>query len=303
MNDLAPIVLFVYNRPWHSKKTIDALLKNNLSSESELFIYSDAEKTTKDSGSVQIVRDYIKAIKGFKKITIIERKNNLGLASSIIDGVTSIVNKYGTVIVLEDDMVSSPHFLTYMNEALGLYADDERIISIHGYIYPVENKLPEAFFLPGADCWGWATWRRGWSLFNSDGQYLLNELTQRKLLKSFDFNGSYSYSKMLKLQIKGNNDSWAIRWYASAFLKGKLTLYPGRSLIHNIGNDSSGTHCGESTLLDAQLSETPINLNDIPVEPSQQGSQAFEAFFRGVQKGLFNRLLRKIILYFKAKYK
>jgi len=289
----APIALFVYNRRDHAQRTIDALKNNILAEDSELIIFSDAPKSEAQAVSVCEVRKYIREIKGFKAVTVVEREANIGLARSIIDGVTTIVNKYGRIIVLEDDMVTSKYFLTYMNEALEMYADDERVVSAHGYVYPVDKPLPEAFFLHGADCWGWATWSRGWACFNSDGQFLLDELKRRKLMGAFDYNGAYPYSKMLEWQIKGKNDSWAVRWYASAFLAGKLTLYPGRSLVHNIGNDNSGTHCGESAGWDVNLSNTQINLKNIDNEPSQESRQAFEELFRKVHVSLLDRLVRK----------
>jgi hypothetical protein len=288
-----PIALFVYNRPEHTRRTVEALQKNVLAQESDLIVFSDAPKSETQVGMVQEVRLYIRQIKGFKSVTIVERESNLGLARSIIDGVTATANKYGRIIVLEDDMVTSPYFLSYMNEALEKYAGEDRVVSIHGYVYPVDQPLPEAFFLPGADCWGWATWSRGWTCFNRDGQFLLDELKRRKLIRAFDFNGAYPFSKMLERQIKGTNDSWAVRWYASAFLADKITLYPGRSLVHNIGNDNSGTHCGESADLDAKLSDTSINLSNIKIEPSQEGRQAFENFFRQKQTGLLRQLARK----------
>lgn len=293
MTSLAPIALFVYNRPEHLRVTVEALQKNALAQASDLIVYSDASKTESQAEAVREVRNYIKRLSGFRSVTVVERDRNFGLANSIIDGVTATVNKYGRIIVLEDDMVTSPYFLNYMNEALEKFADDDRVVSIHGYVYPVAQPLPEAFFLSGADCWGWATWQRGWACFNSDGKFLLNELERRNLIRIFDFNGAYPFSKMLEAQIKGANDSWAVRWYASAFLAGKLTLYPGRSLVHNIGNDNSGTHCGESASLDAELSTTPISLNAIKVEPSQEGRQAFERFFRQKQTGWLRRLTRK----------
>lgn len=293
-NNPAPIVLFVYNRPEHTRLTVEALLKNDLSNECDLIVYSDAPKSETDTETVNEVRRYIHHVDGFKCVTIVERERNFGLARSIIDGVTNVVNEFGKVIVVEDDLITSPHFLTYMNDALERYADDERVISVHGYVYPVEQELPEAFFLPGADCWGWATWKRGWALFESNGQHLLDELERRELIRSFDFNDSYPYSSMLESQIKGTNDSWAVRWYASAFLADKLTLYPGRSLVHNIGNDSSGTHCSDSSDLDAQLSETLIDLSEIAVVKSETGRQAFETFFRQLQPGLLHRLLRRL---------
>jgi len=292
---LAPIALFVYNRPDHTRRTIDALRQNKLANESELIIFSDAPKSEVQAVAVREVRKYIREIEGFKSVAIVEREANLGLARSIIDGVTTIVNNYGRIIVLEDDMVTSPYFLTYMNEALEKYTNDERVVSIHGYAYPVKEPLPEAFFLPGANCWGWATWQRGWALFNGDGQYLLDELKHRKLIRAFDFNGAYPYSKMLKGQIKGKNDSWAVRWYASVFLAGKLTLYPGRSLVHNIGFDGSGKHCDATEVWATELSSNPINLKGIEVKTSLLAWGAFEKHFRSTQKSRVHNLLRKAL--------
>jgi hypothetical protein len=290
----APIVVFVYNRLDHTRRTIDSLKQNFLAQDSDLIIFSDASKSENQSGQVAEVRSYIHQIEGFKSITIIERKINYGLAKSIIDGVTKIVNKYGHVIVLEDDIVTSPHFLSYMNEALDKYADDDRVISIHGYVYPTKEKLPEAFFLRGADCWGWATWKRGWDLFNPDGEALLNKLKSNELVKEFDFNGAYPFSKMLKDQITGKNDSWAVRWYASAFLANKLTLYPGKSLVHNIGNDDSGSHCGESSSMDTDLTVTPIDCHAVEVEHSIKGYDAFVRFFRKANPSFLIKVLRRL---------
>lgn len=290
----APITLFTYSRPDHTRRTIEALLKNSLASESDLIVYSDAARTTEKQAAVDEVRAYLATISGFHSVTIKHRSENYGLAKSIIQGVTEVLQESDRVIVLEDDIVTSPHFLVYMNEALERYAQDERVASIHAYVYPVDQPLPEAFFLPGADCWGWATWQRGWAHFNPDGQYLLDELKRRKLIRTFDFNGTYSYSKMLEGQIKGANDSWAVRWHASALLASKLTLYPGRSLVHNIGNDNSGTHCGDSDLHDTELSQKPIDLSNIEVKPSEVGRHAFERFFRKSKDSLWRRLVRRI---------
>ena len=301
MNILAPIVVFTYNRPEHTLRAFNALLKNPLANESDIIIYSDSAKTANHNKAVDEVRSFLSEITGFRSKKVIHRDNNFGLAESIIQGVTGVLQESEKVIVLEDDMVVSPYFLEYMNEALDQFVDDNRVISVHGYVYPVDIKLPEAFFLPGADCWGWATWRRGWEIFNPNGQYLLDELVRRHLIQEFDYNGAYPFSNMLKAQVKGANDSWAIRWHASAFLAGKLTLYPGRSLVHNSGNDGSGTHCGTSDSMDIKLSETKINLNNIAVESSRIGREAFEIFFRQSQKSLLHRLLEKARYMFRKK--
>lgn len=293
---LAPIVLFVFNRVDHTKNVVRALLQNEYAPESDLIIYSDGCKNGIFRCKVEAVRDFLNSIKGFKSIKIIERAENWGLANNIIDGVTSVVNEYGKVIVLEDDLVVSPYFLKYMNEALDLYEKEEQVACIHGYVYPVKRQLPETFFIKGADCWGWATWKRSWDLFCSDGKALLNEIDKRNLKKEFDFDNSYPYYKMLKQQVEGNNNSWAIRWYASAFLNNKLTLYPGRSLVKQIGMDGSGTHCGENTVFNVQLVEVPINVQKIHMEETLIARKIFTNYFRYTMKIEKLRSLVKKIL-------
>ncbi len=290
----APITLFTYARSGHTQRTVEALLRNPGVNEHDLIVYSDAPRTTDKAQAVAAVREYLQTITGFRSVTIHHRPHNYGLAKSIIEGVTEVLARYERIIVLEDDMVTSPYFLSYMNDALDRFVDDERVISAHGYVYPVQETLPEAFFLRGADCWGWATWRRGWSLFNPDGQALLDELKRRSLIKEFDFNGAYGYSKMLEGWIKGANDSWAIRWHASAFLAEKLTLCPGRSLVHNIGNDNSGTHCGSSSTCDAVLSATPINIADLEVKPSELGFIVFERFLQKSKSNLLSKFIYRL---------
>jgi len=290
--NLAPIVLFVYNRLWHTQQTVEALQKNELANQSELFIYSDAPKNENAVNSVAEVREYIKSIDGFKKITIVERDKNWGLANSIIDGVTNIVNKYGKVVVLEDDLVTSPYFLRYMNDNLEIYKDEKSVASIHGYIYPIEN-LPNSFFIKGADCWGWATWKDRWSLFESDGQKLLDELLSRNLQREADFNNSYGFTKMLKNQIAGKNNSWAVRWYMSSFLKDMLTLYPGKSYVQNIGNDSSGTHCSTSDMYTINLNNSYIE-EKIEIKEDSEAREKMELFFLSIKKNLFQKIVNKI---------
>lgn len=280
VSSTAPIALFTFSRPAHTAQTLAALQSNLLAEQSDLIIFSDGPRHQQDQEKVKEVRTLLHQVKGFRTVQVIERETNYGLSRNIIDGVTQICREYGQVIVLEDDLVTSPYFLKYMNEALSYYANNSQVASIHGYVYPVQEQLPETFFLRGADCWGWATWHRAWNLFNPNGSELLKELYRQNLTQEFDFAGAYPYTKMLKGQIAGTNDSWAIRWYASAFLQNKLTLYPGRSLVHNIGNDASGTHCGSSQTFDVKVSEQPIKVGDIPVEESKIARQAFINFGR-----------------------
>jgi Glycosyl transferase family 2 len=277
----APIALFTYRRLDHTQRTIAALLNNYLASQSDLIIFSDASKNEGDLEDVAKVREFLGTVDGFRSVSVIHREHNLGLANSIIGGVTEILQQYERVIVVEDDLVTSPYFLTYMNDGLEIYANDERVVSIHGYVYPVEKQLPETFFMRGSDCWGWGTWRRGWSYFNPDGRYLLDELQRQKLTHEFDLNGAYGFSEMLRGQIAGENNSWAIRWHASTFLANKLTLYPGRSLVHNIGNDDSGTHCGTDLGFDIEVSQSPIKVGGIMVESLELAVDRFGQFLSG----------------------
>jgi len=291
-NNPVPIAIFCFNRLDHLVSTIDALRQNSMAEVSPIFIFSDGARNDFEREAVDAVRRYICTIEGFGPINIIHRECNYGLAKSIISGVNAVLKSFDRIIVLEDDMVSSPHFLHYMNEALDIYSQDDRVACIHGYTYPCESELPETFFLRGADCWGWGTWRRGWDLFCEDGQLLLEQIESKKLQNEFDFDGSYRYTKMLKDQIIGKNNSWAIRWYASTFLQGKLCLYPGRSLIHNIGNDDSGTHSRHSTIFDTSLSASRIDIANCDVSISEPSRQAFVRYFREVHGGFWSRGIR-----------
>lgn len=288
---LAPIALFVYNRLESLQATVESLAKNDLSAQSDLFIFADGPKASDNPESIRQVRQYIRSIQGFRSVTIQEREHNVGLARAIIEGVTWVIAVAGQVIVLEDDLVSSPFFLKYMNEALKFYEKDERVISIHSYVFPVDDVLPETFFLRGTDCWGWATWARGWSLFEADGQKLLTEITRRKLRRQFDFGGTFPYTRMLEQQIEGKNDSWAIRWYASAFLAGKLTLYPGQSLTYNVGD--FGTHCSALDSYMVKLCDLPPRIGGVAVEESRVARACIRKFFiRSALKAYWSKIVK-----------
>jgi len=291
----APVALFAYNRPWHLEQTVTALSQNLLAHETDLIIFSDGARNEKDQASVKEVRRYIRSIQGFRTITFRESPVNKGLARSVIDGVTEVLNDHDSVVVLEDDMVTSRYFLSYMNEGLLLYANDESVISIHGYMYPVREKLPEYFFLKGAHCWGWATWRRGWKLFERDGAVLLKTLQARALEREFDYEDAYPFTDMLRRQIQGLNDSWAIRWHASAFLKDKLTLYPGISLLKNIGFDDSGTNSVSSDkVYDVAMDERPVILRKISAVENANARKALSRFFKSIKPTLVKRVLNKL---------
>lgn len=288
---LSPIALFVYNRLRHLQQTIKALQNNLLAEKSELFIFSDAPKDMGQTDGVEEVRRYIKSIQGYKKVTVIKRDSHFGLSRSIISGVTEVISRYGKIIVLEDDLVTSPYFLQFMNDALSLYENEEKVISVCGYMYPLSKKYADTLFLRIADCWGWATWKRGWDLFVANGKELYNTLKDRKLLIKFNLDGAFNYTKMLKRQIQGRNDSWAVRWYASALLSGKLSLYPRQSLIINIGQDGSGRHRGAMDYFKTELLNESVAVRKVPTFEDGIVIREIEYFLRRQRFNIGKRML------------
>lgn len=226
---LAPIVLFAYNRPLHMLQVLNALAKNVLAKESILYIYCDGQKpeaTREMVLQIEKVKEIAKSEYRFKQVIAIEQQVNKGLANSIIHGITEIINKHGKVIVLEDDILPSIGFLKYMNDALGLYEKEEKVGCIHAWNYNLDysSYAESTFFLKGADCWGWATWKRSWDLFNPGASALLANIESTNSQYEFDRRGTHKYTEMLKDQINSKVDSWAIRWHASLFLAGKYCL-------------------------------------------------------------------------------
>jgi len=290
----APVLLFVYNRPEHVRQAILSLQQNVLSKESELFIYSDAPKDETSREAVNETRRFIRTINGFKQITIIERNENWGLARNIIDGVTTQVNRYGKVIVLEDDLVVAPYFLQFMNDALEVYKDVTEVGHIQACDFTQAPNLPDTFLIKWTGSWGWATWSRAWKHFNPDGKTLLQELERKKLTYEFDFNGKYGYTRMLRRQTEGKNNSWAIRWNASLFLQGILSLNVGKSLVQNNGFDGSGTNCGGGKLYASSLymKELPVVL----ITPAIENLTARKAYidYYARTNSFFAKALRRI---------
>ena len=313
--NLAPIALFAYNRPKHLQRTVEALKKNELADKSELFIYSDGTKDLKDSkkngelgNNINQVRKYAKSIDGFKKVNIIEREENLSLANSLIAGISEVVNDYPKIIVLEDDLLTSQFFLSYMNKGLNLYEDEDKIISINAYMYNLQKKLPETYFLRYADCWGWATWKNKWELFETDAKKLLHILIERKLVKTFD---SIAYTglntDLLTRQSNNKANSWAIRWHASAFLNNMLSLYPRQSLVQHIGNDGTGTNVFSKDKVPdmraVELYNKPINLYKIPINENLSVGNAiirYKRKFRRKQIGYLKDIESKLYKIYKT---
>lgn len=294
LTNLAPIILFVFARPEHTKRTLDALAANRLAAQSDLFVYADAARNQNEVERVHAVRSLIYATSGFRSVTIIERETNYGLARNIVEGVTDVCNRYGRAIVLEDDLVTSPYFIEYMNNALEKYADEASVMHISGYIFPIDAKgLPQTFFLRTTSCWGWATWKRAWELFDKKPGDLRQRFTPN-LKYAFNFENATNFWDQVELNLSGKIDTWAIFWYASVFLNNGLCLHPSQSLVQNIGHDGSGVHCGTTNQYDVSL---PIISITEFAEDLSEHKIAFERvkkFFNAQKMSFTRRLLRKL---------
>lgn len=301
MQKLAPIALFVYNRPDHTRRTLLSLQKNVLADESRLFIFSDAAKTDADKAKVNEVRKIIKEVTGFKSVKVIERIENMGLASSIISGVTQLVNEYGNIIVFEDDLLSSPYTLQYFNEALSRYADEEKVMNISAYMYNLKGaNLPETFFFRAISSWGWATWARAWNNFEPDIDKLLNQFDADKKHR-FTIDNTMNFWRQVREFKAGKNNSWAIRWYASIFLNGGLSLNPSHSLINNIGHDGTGVHSNIEDTYTVRVAQQPITYFPDVIEEHPAGYEAVKNFFKYRKGSLWQRGVRYLVK-IRAKY-
>lgn len=239
----APIALFVYNRPDHTRRTVQALRACAGANESELHVFSDGPRTPQAEAAVEEVREYLKRIEGFARVEVSKREANLGLANSIIDGVTRLCSAHGRVIVVEDDLVVAPAFLKYLNAALERYQTEPQVMQIAAHMFPVDVRASDdAFFLPFVSSWGWATWDRAWRKFDADATGYAQFKADTAQRKAFDMDGAYDYFSMLEAQLAGKVDSWAIRWNLSVFMNDGMVLYPKQSLVQNTGFDGSGVH-------------------------------------------------------------
>jgi hypothetical protein len=285
---LAPIALFVYNRPELTRSTLEHLARNEEASRSRLYVFCDGPKPGSSPAQLAKIREVQEVVRQKPwcgEMKIIQSDVNRGLANSVIRGVTQVVREHGKVIVLEDDLSVSAYFLRYMNEALQMYETDKRVLVIHGYVYPV--KLPASvtsttFFTRDPGCWGWATWRRAWEFFEPDTRRLYTLIRLKGLRKPFTFWGGYPYMRMLRQQMAGKVDSWAIRWRAVAYLHDKLTLYPTVSLVRHDGNVPEATHhyTGEKDYTYTEISPNPVVLEKIPIENNEEAERAFGWFLK-----------------------
>jgi hypothetical protein len=296
----APIALFAYNRPEHLRRTVDALRANPLAAESELHVFCDAARKPEHAEAVASVRRYVRTVGGFRAVRVIERERNLGLAQSIIQGVTRLCEEHGCVIVVEDDLLVAPAFLSFMNGGLARYAEEERVMQVSGYMFPVPVETPcQSLFLPLVTSWGWGCWQRSWSHFDPEARGMVRLRADTALRRKFNLNGAYDYYGMLKAQAAGKVDSWAVRWHLSVMLRDGLVLYPRETLVQNIGIDGSGTHGAGTRALQRVPTWAPAGAPR-PAFPDEvredaQACAEVQRLLRSSNPGPIRRLIRRLI--------
>ena len=296
---LAPVALFAYRRADHLRRTVESLLNNPETAETDLTIYCDGPKNDAIAPQVADVVAVAKSVAGFRSVTVKQRERNLGLAASIIEGAGAQLRKAGRVIVVEDDLILAPGFLGYMNRALDAFRDEQRIWQVSGYMFPIASPPDSCFLLPLPTSWGWATWDRAWASFRRDNAYLDMLKKDQAALRAFNLDGTYDYSSMFEMQVAGKVDSWAIYWHANIFFGKGLVLYPPCTLVKNDGFDSNATHGGEGyesmhDLFMGDQSKWPM---PTVVAPDNEVFSAIKKFLRNRNRrpSLLQRIRRRLM--------
>ncbi|AEJ61879.1 sugar transferase [Spirochaeta thermophila DSM 6578] len=294
MKRMTPVVMFVYNRPYHTQQTLFSICENEGIEDSVLYIFSDGPRTSNDEVKVNKVRELLKKAKGFKEIIIIKREENWGLARNIIDGVTSVINEHGRVVVLEDDLVTSPYFLHFMKATLERYEDEPKVWHISGWNYPIDTTgMEDAFFWRVMNCWGWGTWADRWTYYKKDPQQLIT-LFSKKDIRKFNLDGVENFWRQVLDNFHGKLDTWAIFWYATIFQHQGLCLNPSVSYVKNIGLDGSGMHCGHTHWFDTSLNmKKEIDFPSM-IEENSLAVARIKRFYRQRRGSLFLQIVRKV---------
>ena len=301
---LAPIVLFAYKRADHIRQTLEALSKNTLADQSELIVVSDAGKNESDHAAVQEVRDLILSKQWCGKVSLICNKKNLGLNENFFFHITNIVNEFGKIIILEEDIVTSSNFLKYMNDALVMYENEKKVMQISGFIFNMNTKkLDSTYFLGITNGWGWATWADRWSLLNRDPKDLFAKVQSMNLYNTMTLDGAEpDFYNQLESNAKGIHNHWDIKWLSSVVTNHGLCLFPKESLVVNIGFDGSGTHFkdgekGHKTV----LAKNSLVLEKLAIQESLEARKALAKYFRAQQPTFYDKAKFKLNL-LKNKY-
>ena len=276
---MSPICLFVYKRYQTTKLMLESLLRCPECAESDLYVFMDEARNDDEAEQVEKVRALFDNLEGFKAIHPYPARMNKGMAKSVIDGVTTVLGMHDSVIVIEDDLVVSPDFLTFMNAAIETYRYREDIWSISGYTpdLPILKSRPaqDVFLVPRAQCWGWATWADRWETVDwkvGDFNFLARN---RKRRKAFNRGGNDLF-RTLEMERRERIESWAVRWAYAASKRKKWTVNPMLSKVQNIGLKSSTSHVGwhdERHNVELLGNSTVLNPD---VQPDEALIQAFK---------------------------
>ena len=292
---LAPICLFVYNRLSETQQTVKALQKNYLANHSELIIYSDGFKDDSDKELVLIIRSYLEEISGFKSVVIVESNFNMGLAKSIIEGVTDVLSCHESVIVLEDDLITTPNFLDFMNQGLSYYEKFNNVYAVNGYSPDIGKESSDLLKANRAFPWGWATWEDRWNKEILSNNYISKNIN-KSVLKEFKNKCGADVVSMLEETLNGKNSSWYIRWVFINFLEKKVSIFPVKSKVMNIGFTDRGTHCSAISAYKSQLDKTFFReFNFIDLADVKLVMNSFLRYFSFSYKLLFRiKMLRSL---------
>jgi hypothetical protein len=282
----SPVVIFAYNRPHILEKTLAQAIELNKNINREFYVVIDGPKNNIDFEKNSKI-NYL--LDKYPRLIRIQRNQNLGLEQSITQGLNDLFKSHNSLIVLEDDIEISSSFYDFIDENIEIFNSNEDVAAIHGFSPDLGKIEVDHYFLRGSDCWGWATWKRNWNLYNKSGTYLLKELKKRKLLKQFDVNHSYPFCNMLRGDILDLVDSWAIKWHASMFLSNKYSLYPYPSMITNIGFDGTGTNAPKFDSHEIQLYDKGIlpEINSSEIKEQVKIIKALETHYRSIYNNNF----------------
>lgn len=314
---LAPIVLFVYNRPHHTLKTLESLKNNDLADQSQLFIYCDGAKqksSAQELEQIRLVRKIVKEQKWCGTVTVFESETNNTHPVNLVQRVTEIVDKYGRIIVLEDDLVLGKGFLKYMNEALELYEKEEKVMYISGYLPPILKKnLPETFFVQNFSNWGWGTWKRAWDKFMPDAKDIIARIKTPEQIKRFNMDGSINHYMLLERCAEGPWKYWDVRWFGTVVVNNGLILHPKKSLVRNIGHDKSGMHCDDDFVLKHQSIIHNVKVTRVPLKENLAARRSIRNLFLFLYdysffsvnnaKGMFRKIVPSFVYNFLKKRK
>lgn len=295
-SNFAPVVLFVFSRPDHTKITIEALAANEGAESTDLIVYSDAARRIDDVPRVEAVREFLRGVRGFKSVKVVERIENFGLARNIMDGVTDVCRNYGRVIVLEDDIVTSQYFLKFMNSALERYRSEKKVWHISGWNYPISSEgLGDCYFVQVMNCWGWATWSDRWASFEKNAESLMS-LFDRKMIRDFDLgNSGVFWSQVLNNQ-RGLINTWAVFWYAIIYLNKGVCLNPSISYVDNIGFDGTGVHGKASDIVHSVHRLSDVSMVSFPLTTAINsiGHNRIVAYYKEMKLTLLQRVGVKV---------